>query len=209
MLMIIPAILQSAEDMEFPDDNLEEKIAAVNEGELQFITPEPGKPVHWHQNKITISDTGLLDGWIELVQCHEHLDPISAIDIRFNAGKIRNLEILSSRNIETIRINGHIVELAEVKADARFCLKADSLALIRTAPKTLQLQNGPFMRQFLDGFYPMQVTMEVNWPSDKLTLSSYSPDPGESGNVEITENSINWTGFFEGRLFTLFAFTEK
>ena len=193
----------------FLDDELEDRIAEVNEGGLSFITGNPDKPVHRHYNRIFISENSLRDGWVTLRQCHDNLDPVPAIDIRFNSEKIRNIQILSKDRISSANVNGHIVELVDAKPAARLCLQADSQALHRMNSGSFQLRNGPFMRQFLDGFYPMQVTMEVSWPSEIFRLVSYKPDPGSAGHVKTDTGRVTWNALFEGRLFTEFTFQQR
>ena len=207
MLALTAAFSSTAEETAFLDDDLEDRIAEVNEGELTFIADKPDKPVHQHFNQITITEEGLKNGWVKLNQCHENLDPISAIDIRFNPDKVHNLVITSTRNIDDVKVNGHIVELKGVKPNAKLCLEADSLALHRLNDSQLQLRNGPFMRQFLDGFYPLHVTVDVIYPST-IRLTTFAPDPTPTGQVKFSQNRITWSALFEGRLFTSFTFQQ-
>jgi len=196
------------DSFDFEDDNLFEKIELVNEGELHFLSQSPEKKPHSHHNQITITARSLTDGWVELNQCHENLDPTAAIDIRFNKDRIRKLTILAEENIEHVRINGHIIELLNVQPQAKLCLKAESQALQRIGPGKLKLRNGPFMRRFLDGFYPMKVSLKIQWPSQLIELAAYTPEPGNSGKVVSRQNSISWEAVFEGKLYTEFTFWQ-
>ena len=206
LLSSSPGVTEDSFD--FEDDSLFEQIERVNEGELKFLTQPPEKKPHSHHNKITITASSLVDGWVELNQCHENLDPTPAIDIRFNKDRIRKLTILADENIEHVRVNGHVIELLNVQPQAKLCLKAESQALQRIAPDVIKLRNGPFMRQFLDGFYPMKVTLDIQWPDQLIQLAAYTPEPGNLGKVITKPNSISWEGVFEGKLFTEFTFWQ-
>lgn len=209
VLLLFAAENTTASDSDFWDDDLENRIASVNEGELTFISSKPSQPVHHHHNQITITGNSLSDGWVLLRQCHQNIDPVAALEIHFNAEKIRNIQILSKSNIADAKVNGAIIELQDIEPGAELCLHADSRALHRLNSTTLQLRNGPFMRQFLDGFYPMHVTMEVNWPPDKIGLVSFIPVPAGSGHVKTSTGKVIWEALFEGRLYTKFTFQQK
>lgn len=198
----------SDDDWQFPDDNLEERINAVNDGDLNLLDDTPEKPVHHHINKIQILPSSLQDGWVMLEQCHENLDPVAALQIRYNAERIRNVRITESINIASTSVNGNLVELEQIQRQARICILAESQALHQNNDR-FELRNGPFMRQFLDGFYPMQVSLSIQYPKEFLQFNTFSPFPGKSGFFEQHENIINWTSFFEGKLYTRFVFKKK
>jgi hypothetical protein len=46
-----------------------------------------------------------------------------------------------------------------VEPGARLCLSAQTRALRNTGNGYFNLVNGPYMRKFLDGYYPMRVTL--------------------------------------------------
>ena len=58
---------------------LQQRIARVNEGDLDFIPGPSQGVVHHHRSRIFISDTSLLDGWVRLEQCHVNLDRVAAV----------------------------------------------------------------------------------------------------------------------------------
>ena len=121
---------------------------------------------------------------------------------------MRNLKIVSKENIEDASVNGHIIELKNIKPNAKICLEADSRALHKLNENQLQLRNGPFMRQFLDGFYPLQVTVDVSYPAS-IRLTDFEPNQLPAGEVKLASNRITWSALFEGRLFTRFTFERN
>lgn len=191
------------------DDDLESRIAEVNEGVLEFLAKVPEKPVHHHINQIEIIPSSLDDGWVKIEQCHTHLDPVSAMEITYHPRRIRNMQVLSSQNVGAIQIKGASVELTEISSSATLCLQIESKALIRLNEGEYRLRNGPFMRRFLDGYFPMRVTLLIKYSDSLLSISKYRPLPGESGSTIIKPGSIKWDGWFQGRLITEFDFKLK
>ena len=191
------------------NDDLETRIDRVNEGELIFLAVRPERPVHHHHNRILITTASMKDGWVTLHQCHFHPDPVGAIEIVYHRQRIRKLQILSTERINKSRGEGSSVQLSGIGPNATICIQAESQALIPLEKGGYRLKNGPFMRRFLDGYYPMHVTMEVRYPAGQLLLAGFRPSPGSSGRIEKSGGRIFWDGWFKGRLFTEFDFIEN
>jgi hypothetical protein len=62
------------------------------------------------------------------------------------------------------------------------------------------------MRKFLDGYYPMRVTLAVDYPAQSLTLIDISP-PAQAG-LDIVKHpgAIRVEAMFEGELQTMIQF---
>ena len=182
--------------------------AHVNEGELVFLTRLPGKQVHHHQNHLVINADSLRNGWVRLNQCHEHLDRVPRAQIMYNKDRIRDLQIVTSGNIEQSWVEGNSVQLRNIHDNARLCVQAWTRALKANADGSYSLRNGPFMRRFLDGYYPMRVSMQIDYAGSGLHLVSMTP-PRQQG-FEVTEqpDSLAFDAWFEGRLQTEFLFRQ-
>jgi hypothetical protein len=63
-------------------------VAAVSDGERRFVGFERAAETHRHVNRIRIGAESLREGWIELTQCHEHLDTVHAVQILFGADRL-------------------------------------------------------------------------------------------------------------------------
>ena len=142
---------------------LEQRALAVNEGELQLLDKPPEAAAHKHQNRLMITAQSLNDGWVTMYQCHSDLDKVSAMQIVYDKDRIRNIKVLSSQNIGSYRVEGHTVQMTDIAAESKICLSADKRALSYKEGK-YYLKLGPFMRRFLDGYYPMHVQLEVCYP---------------------------------------------
>ena len=181
----------------------------VNEGNLVFLTVKPDKPLHHHTNSVTIFPNSLKDGWILIEQCHSNIDKVSAAQIVFEKNRVRNIQIMSFENIERAWVEGATVQFENVKEKATICIQANTHSLKHLADGTYTLRNGPFMRRFLDGYFPLHVSLDLNYAQTDLELTSYSPAVQKGFTVEKSDGAIKIDTVFEGRLHTEFGFKTK
>ncbi len=186
-------------------DDTDALIDAINEGELNFLDTPPDKPVHHHHNTFIILESSIETGWIKLVQCHENLDKFPRAQIVYNKGKIRHLRITRQKNIGHARVEDNTVQLTDVKNDARLCIEAESRALIAQKDGTFVLQNGPFMRKLLDGYFPMRVSIDIKLPAN-LSFIAIEPVEQKGFRVIKGKQSLHLDAWFEGRLVTRIRF---
>ena len=180
--------------------------ADVNEGKLEFLAQRPAKRVHHLSNVLTINDRTVRDGWAQLKQCHENLDKVPATQIVFRADRIRDLRIISFNGIKTAKVEGASVQLRDVGEGAKICLTLRTKSLYLQPDGTYHISNGPFMRKFLDGYYPMHVSMEVRLNSRKLRFLDITPAKQAGFAVAILPHTVEFDAWFEGRLTTLMRF---
>ncbi len=186
---LLPSAAAPAEDLPWPDDSA----AHVNEGALAFLPTPPAKPAHHHSNRLTLTEASLKSGWVKLEQCHENLNPVPLTQIVFGQGRIRALQITSRAGIGKARVEGPTVQLEDVKAGARLCLGAERRALAREKNGWV-LRNGPYMRRFLDGYYPMHVTMEVRFGEARRGCASPAlpPSPKRGSRWRKRKGKSGW-----------------
>jgi hypothetical protein len=178
----------------------------VNEGNLVFLTRPPSRQVHHHQNHLIINAASLRDGWVRLNQCHEHLDRVPRAQIMYNKDRIRDLQIVTSGNIEQSWVEDNSVQLRNIRDNARLCVQAWTRALKANADGSYSLRNGPFMRRFLDGYYPMRVSMQIEYATSGLHLVAMTPERQQGFEVSEREGFLAFDAWFEGRLKTEFLF---
>lgn len=178
----------------------------VNEGALHFLEKAPDKPVHHHHNRIRIDENSLLTGWVSLSQCHTHLDPVPRAQITFREGFVRDLKVESSTHIKQAWVEGPSIQLVDIEPGAQLCLSAQTRALRNTGNGYFNLNNGPYMRKFLDGYYPMRVSIEVDYPPQTLQLIDISPQAQPGLSLETHSGAIRLDALFEGELQTLIQF---
>lgn len=181
----------------------------VNGGSLDFLEHRPRRPVHHHQNALAIHASSLRDGWVRLSQCHHNLDPVSRVEITFREGRVRDLTVRETRNIGSAVVDRANVRLENVQPGASLCLDAWTRALRQQEDGTYSLRSGPFMRKFLDGYYPMRVSMTIDYGDAGLDPVAVSPLAQDGFRVEQGAGELSFDAWFEGRLVTEVTFDES
>lgn len=183
-------------------------VADVNGGHLSFLHAKPARPVHHHQNALSIAPSSLRDGWVRLAQCHHNLDAVSRVHIQFRPGRVRDLVIRRADNIGDASVEGASVKLTDVGHGASLCLEAWTRALRQNDDGTYSLRSGPFMRKFLDGYYPMQVSMKVDFTDSGLDPVAITPAAQKGFEIERGTGELSYEAWFEGRLVTEITFAD-
>ena len=182
------------------DDDAEARALAVNEGDLEFLNSPPDKPPHILHNKMTIVPGSLKDGWIDLLQCHENLDRVHEAQIMYHGRRTRSIKVVSSVGIDRAWVEKNTVQMLNITHNARICVKAQVHSLYPNFDGTYSMHNGPFHRRFLDGYYPMRVTMDVELPRDQLKFGAITPMEQEGFKVDYDKNSMQVDALFVGEL---------
>lgn len=167
----------------------------------EFLAKPPAQAVHHHHNTIIIAPQSLVDGWVQLIQCHDHMDAFPSAQIVYGSSRIRKLKISSTRHIGRAWIENGSVQLQDVQAGARLCVEAESQALKKGADGNYLLRNGPYMRKLLDGYFPMRVTVDVKLPNG-LQFVSIEPPEQRGLRINVSRRGIHFDAWFEGRLNT-------
>lgn len=186
----------------------EARALAVNEGELEFFIKPPGKPVHYSKNILTINKESINTGWVKLIQCHQNLDAVAASQVVYRYKRMRNLLVDSFQGIKRAWVEGSSVQMEDVQRGAKLCIQADVGILYLEPDGSAILKNGPFHRKFLDGYYPMHVSLEIGYPVDLLRYESIKPIAQPGFRVMQTNNTLHVNAWFEGELRTEIRFSR-
>lgn len=184
----------------FVNDDSEERALAVNEGELEFLVAPLDKPPHILHNKLIINAQSLKDGWVKLVQCHENLDQVSIAQIMYHGRRTRNIQVSSKVGVEKAWVEKNTVQMVNISDNARICITAEVHSLYPNFDGTYSMHNGPFHRRFLDGYYPMRVTMDVTIPKGKLSFGAIYPMEQKGFSVDHDKQSVQVDALFVGEL---------
>lgn len=183
----------------------------VNEGKLEFIPAAADKPEHRQSMQITLTDETIESGWALVTQCHDNLDRVERLEIVFHKDRVRNLQVTEYSNIQNAWAEDQRVVVRNVQKDSRICLRAESRIFHRLVSDRHQpmyeMVNGPFMRRFLDGFYPLTLSLNVSYPNERLRLLDIQPSPQPGWKVSYDANRIFLRGRFEGKLSTRLRFS--
>jgi len=214
LIMVIPGLLSAApeptaEELEawFNDDS-EIKAQEVNEGKLNFISPIDESVLH-SKNTLHISEQSIDDGWVGLQQCYYNLDAVPEVQVVYRYKSIRDIKVVSSKGIDKVWIEGQSVQLEGVSRQASVCTKANIRVFYQNEDKTFSLVNGPYERRFLDGFYPLRVSLDIHYPDTALDFVSATPFLEKGIKIEHSENRMFIDAFFEGQLFTEISFKQR
>lgn len=172
----------------------------VDEGELVFLSEASEKPVLHSISELTIDQHGIKSGWISLSQCYKHLDPVARTSVVYQYPFMKNLRILSKKNIQSATIIKQSIELENVSADAQLCIAAEVKIFNRLAEGTYSLSNGPYHRKFLDGYFPYHVTLSIHYPESNLKIISTNPENQPGFQVKKRVNTITFDSIFAGQL---------
>lgn len=184
------------------DEDFGDPTAHVNEGELAFLAEPPDEAVHHLRNVVTLDRDSPESGWVRLEQCHHNIDRVARAQILFHEDKIRNLRIEHAKKIGRAWVEGASIQLTDIGEGSSLCLVADSQALIALGGGRFQVTNGPFMRRFLDGYYPMRVSERLVFADSGLRFAGIDPVVQPGFEVEIRADSVRFDAWFEGRLLT-------
>jgi hypothetical protein len=193
----------AADSDPFDDDSLWEiPKPAGNRGALKLLGTPPEGRMHHHENQITVAASSLDDGWVTLRQCHQDIDRVGRAQILYNAATTRDIEIESQSNIAETWVEGASVQLRQIQSEAELCIRARSQMLRILEDGSYVLENGPFMRRYLDGYFPMRVTVAVDWGDLNLALADSEPTPQPGFSVTESQHGVVIETTFEGRLKT-------
>jgi len=202
----------SAEELEKwfnSDEDIVDPIKLINEGELVFLKKKPELEPHQARHTITILPGSLKDGWVTLNQCHANLDVMPAAQVVFQGKRVRNLKILSSTNIGKTWIEDKTIQLKNVQKNATVCLEVETKALWKNTDGSYTLKTGPYQRKFLDGYFPMRLLLEVNYPENRLTFKQSTPKIQAGFSVTHDNGIIKVNALFEGLLYTQLLFNKQ
>lgn len=178
----------------------------VNEGQLRFLDKPPDNPVHHHMNLITLSQESIESGWARLEQCHSHIDPVPSSQVVYSRDRIRGLRVKRADNIGRAWVQDNTVQMENVGREAVLCVEAETRALAPDGQNGYVLRNGPYMRRFLDGYYPMRVSMTVRLTAPRLRFVTIEPAPRPGFLVTVDNTEIRYETVFEGELRTAIHF---
>jgi len=200
----------SPEDLEkwFNSDNLDPpNYTYVNEGELVFLKIKPEKTIHHHYSLMIIEENSLNDGWVKMRQCHQNMDIFSQVQIIFKKDRVKDIKVSSTQNIAKAWVEGATIQLVDVRKDASICLEGYSKALTMNDDGSYTLHNGPFMRRFLDGYYPMHVSLDVKYQGTGLKMDNISPSIQAGFTLNSKKEQLDVDAWFEGKLRTKIHFS--
>jgi translation elongation factor EF-Tu-like GTPase len=122
---------------------------------------------------------------------------------------MNNLQVTRGDKIAQIRVRQHGVELEDVEKGAVLCVRADVKVLQRLSDKTYVIQNGPYHRKFLDGYYPYHVSLTVHYSKNEIQFRQVLPQEQDGFDVTESKDGLSIDSWFKGVLRIRLEFLEN
>jgi hypothetical protein len=172
----------------------------ASEGEIKFLKERPDPGAYSFQSRVKITPTSLENGSVDIATCHIQLDPIRKVVIVFNPERVQGVVIKSMSRVASAEIKGNEVTLNDVERGATVCIDLRSRALDKITDLTYQLNAGPLMRRYFDGYLPMSAQLRVDWPKDMFSVESTLPEKREGVQVVEGSDGMQLDAIFAGTM---------
>lgn len=203
-LAALPA--PAAEDgfSEFEAD--EARLRAVNTGELQFLPDAAAAPLQT-DSRLHIGAASLDGGWVGLRQCQHGLDAVEVAEIVYAYAGLRDLHITDKAGIDAAWVEGKSVQLRGVRPQAHICIGAQ-VQVLRADGHGFRIDSGPYHRRYLDGYFPLHLRLQVEYPTGLLQWQGVDPAPQPGLRVDVNAGRVQIDARFTGRLTLRMRFAD-
>jgi hypothetical protein len=181
----------------------------IGSEELHILTSAPAHPPFYHGKTLTLTGDSLETGWVTNRQCHRNFSKIPRLEINFREGSVRNLEIVRAENVGPHEVVGSGIKLEDVRPETVICLTGEARVLTRDDSGRYRLLTGPFFYKFLDGYFPVEVELNIHYSSELLSFSGSNPAPAPGVNVTGRAGELRFQSVFEGKLWVELFFERK
>ena len=183
------------------DSELNELVGALDNlvVETRFIKPFDLSKHYYMTNEIKLDNQSLSTGWAKLNQCHYNLDPVARLQIVYHPEHTKNLSIIEDQAIDLSWVEDKSIQMNGLHKGAKICVQADTYVLI-PQENGYKIERGPFMRKFLDGYYPLHVELQINWGDLGLKIAELIPSPQTGVEIELNNQSLHARYWFRGEL---------
>lgn len=168
--------------------------------QLEFLAPITDRSIPYSHTRLSFTANSMASGWVAIAQCHHGLDAVPDAEVVYRFEQMRGLIITETYNIAEARIEGQSVQLRNISRGGRLCVEMEAKLLKHDNDGKYRLRYGPYMRKFLDSYFPMHVALEVNYPSALLILDKVSPAPEEGMSLKQKSGWLGVEAWFRGML---------
>lgn len=186
-----------------------EKLLNIADDNFRPIDRPLDHPPFIHRKVITVTNDSLTSGWVTNYQCHRHFSKTSSLDIIFPPADIRRVQIQETNDIGMVRVHSNTIQLENVTQTSSLCFDSENRVLRRDSGNIYRLTAGPFYYRFLDGYFPIQVDVKVDYPSPLLKVLRITPDARPGIEVTDNEGEVRITSLFEGKLWIEIVFEHN
>lgn len=180
--------------------------ATIQDEVLRFILNTNKKNIPVTEKTYRININSLKTGWVVIEQCYRNLDPVSQLEVVYEYQHMRKLKVTHQQLVGKLWIEGQTIQIENLSKGASICTKAE-VKIFRHADKnTYLLLAGPFKRKFLDGYHPMHVKLNIQYPADRLILNEMFPEAAPGFNLTHNNGLIKIDTRFTGKLYLALSF---
>lgn len=94
-----------------------------------------------------------------------------------------------------------------VSENAQICVTGQTQSLKILGAGKYRIERGPYMRRFLDGYYPMHLSETLNWPGLALQLQDINNQQAIGYSFENAPNQLKANYWFEGMIRPFYNFS--
>lgn len=180
--------------------------ATVQDEVLRFILNTNKKNIPVTEKTYRININSLKTGWVVIEQCYRNLDPVSQLEVVYEYQQIRKLEVTHQHLVGKLWIAGQTIQMENLSKGASVCTRAEVKILRHANKDKYLLLAGPFKRKFLDGYYPMHVKLNIQYPADRLILNEMFPEAAPGFNLTHNNGLVKIDTRFTGKLYLAMSF---
>ena len=206
--LILAACLAAVAPVTAADDDVE-RLSDIADEDFLAIDRPLDRPPFVHNKALTVSKDSLASGWVRNHQCHRHFSVTPSLEIVFPNGKIRNISIIDSSNVGDVEVRGHTIQLNDVNDQSALCFDSEIQILQRESDGSYLMTAGPFYYRFLDGYFPIDVALEVRYPPSLLDVIRVVPGDRHGVEVTLNDGEVRLLSRFEGTLWVHVLFKRK
>ena len=171
-----------------------------NVAQIRFLKTKPDPNSYTYESKVTILETSLDSGLVQIQTCHKKLDPIRKVVILFNKDRIRDIQVRTMDGIAMAEVRDNRVTLSEVQKGGSICIDLQSKALDSLGNGLYQLNAGPLMRRLFDGYLPMTANMKFSWPDKLLAVQETKPASQDGVDIKSANDGLEMDLVFAGKM---------
>jgi len=208
---ILPAqeVTEEALERWFEDDDAPQPyLKRGGSAQLEFIAPITDRQIPYSHTQLSFSAHSMESGWVAIVQCHHGLDAVPDAEVVYRFEQMRGLLITEAHNIAEARVEGQSVQLRDVSRGGRLCVEMEAKLLKHEKSGKYRLRYGPYMRKFLDGYFPLHVALEVNYPAALLNFDTVTPEPDVGMLLKQKNGWLGLEAWFRGVLVIELQFSQ-
>lgn len=170
----------------------------IYEEPLKLFSQPPADPPPHVTTTLTVTPRSRTDGWVGITQCHRGLDPFPRVEVVYRYERMRGVRVTTSEGIARAWVEGSSVQLEGVERGATLCVELQASILRPDGAGGFHLHQGPYHRRFLDGWFPLRLTLKIR--GGGLRVNSMEPPPQPGLNLHHSARGSTVEALFAGRL---------